>query len=719
MNKQKINCLLVFLFLLGSFKNVESQFLFNYSRIQETDINYKKNREKWLRDMHRCAPDINYEVINKENRLAKLKLNKRNLKEKPLKIFNKQILLDTFANGKIIGQWSEKGSNNQAGRIHIIDVDFQDNTIYAASAGGNIWKGTINGDGWICLNNSMQIRNIRMVKILRYSDKNRILVVGNSPAGVYYTDNEGLTWEKSTGLEIPASWGWFNRGIVTNSQDPIIYVLGTEWDYNEWKSISCLYRSLDYGIKFEPVLKLNLNANLMDIWTPKYENDKVFLIYKDTISTVNKDGTIENIASGKIVIEYSDINQILLNGNYADGQYNLYTSINRSGNDSTFFFYSSNGGKDWEYRGNLKLIPFEKNSFNVSSLNPNNIYIGGVDTYRSYDGGRSWELVNYWWEYYNDIINKLHADIPGIMIFRNPFPNEFDEYIFIATDGGLYVSKDSLKTVKNISLKGLNVSQYYSTYTAAPKVSDFGALFAGSQDQGFQRCINDSNTILSFQQTISGDYGHLTSSDGGKTLWTVYPGFAMVYKDLANSSISSVNFWDFKGKGGLWMPPIIALPDKPNFALVAAGGINNDEAQIWQLELKEEAILSLVFPYNFNQDKSNSKISAISVSPLDNKYLFVLTNNGKFFSSTNYGETWSKLDSFSAPSSHYFYGSNIEPSLLDVNKLYIAGAGYSNPSVFVSYDRGKSFIAIDNGLPRTLVYDIAVTPDGKDDFCCN
>ncbi len=40
------------------------------------------------------------------------------------------------------------------------------------------------------------------------------------------------------------------------------------------------------------------------------------------------------------------------------------------------------------------------------------LFFGGVNLSRSTDGGVTWTLVNYWWDYYEDIENKLHADIP-------------------------------------------------------------------------------------------------------------------------------------------------------------------------------------------------------------------------------------------------------------------------------------------------------------------
>ena len=38
--------------------------------------------------------------------------------------------------------------------------------------------------------------------------------------------------------------------------------------------------------------------------------------------------------------------------------------------------------------------------------------------------------------------------------------------------------------------------------------------------------------------------------------------------------------------------------------------------------------------------------------------------------------------------------------------MIISGSGYSNAPVFISYDAGESFEAMDNGLPQTTVFDM-------------
>ena len=117
--------------------------------------------------------------------------------------------------------------------------------------------------------------------------------------------------------------------------------------------------------------------------------------------------------------------------------------------------------------------------------------------------------MNNWWEYYGDPENMLHADIPEVRFFPISLS---EEVAYISTDGGLYVSYDDVENVENLSLHGLGVSQYYSTYTRRDSPYH---LYVGSQDQGFQRSLNPGDGILEFEQSISGDYGHIVSGNGG------------------------------------------------------------------------------------------------------------------------------------------------------------------------------------------------------------
>ena len=109
---------------------------------------------------------------------------------------------------------------------------------------------------------------------------------------------------------------------------------------------------------------------------------------------------------------------------------------------------------------------------------------------------------------------------------------------------------------------------------------------------------------------------------------------------------------------------------------------------------------------NFN---FNNTVTAMAYSPIDPSHRYALTYNGIFYHSEDSGVNWTASTGFSGPDSHYFYGSKILPSKIDLGKVIIAGSGYSNPPIFVTFNHGNSFSNMSQGMPSTLVYDLAST----------
>ncbi len=672
----------------------------DYDLMREDDPFYKIQREKWMNDMHRAAPGVNWRNIDLDTRLEKQMVREGKIKallesDSPISEFESQ----AFANGDIEGEWVERGSNNLSGRMLTCDIDFESDMIYAASAGGNVWRSKLDGSGWECLNNGRRFNGIIMLKVIKKNNHNRIILVAGKR--LFYSDNEGLTWGKATGLEAPETWGSIKRAIMLKESNTI-YVCGKEWDYDNWKIISSVYKSNDLGETFEPVRKSDMPAKYHDLWTPYYESDDVYYIHRDTLSKIAPNGEVSLYKFIDIPEDFDDVKDLRLQGCISGSKSHLVVLFRKNSVKESLFYGSRDLGDSWNHLSTIEKNPFASNSFEVSSINPDYIYFGSVNLARSHDGAASWEDVNPWGKYYQDPMNKLHADIPAVTCFRDP---KGGEIIIISTDGGAYISKDNCLTVKNISMKGLNVSQYYSTLSYLP---DPDIIFAGSQDQGYQRSlIGSPYGTQKFQQKISGDYGHLTSSDSGKTLWGVYPGHVRLYKDFAIKSKTKAASKKFEGEGGIWMRPIIADPADPNIAYLAGGGTDGSH-HIWKYEYNGKKLTSFEMPYKFDQD-----ITAINISSLNTDNWYAMTKNGDFFYSSNAGESWALSESFDGLAGHYFYGAHIMPSPNVEGKVFIAGSGYSNPAVYVSNDYGKTFDSLNIGLPNTLVFRMAITPDER------
>ena len=665
----------------------------------------------YIEQMHRAAPDVDWKEIDAKTRKSKFLKKQKIVKSGN---FLKSGSIECFANGKITGAWHEKGSKNLAGRMMLAEYDSETENIYSASAGGTIWKSDLNGTNWQSLNDIIRFNDIKSLRLLKQNNTTRILVFHGDKYHnfVSYSDDDGETWKDANGFDVVKEWGTIKRGVVLNDSVNTVYVLAGEWDYSNWKAVSVIYKSVDRGENFVNAYTLDEgNTVHIDIWTDYYSSTDLYAMVNNSLYKFSE-GELQFISNVNIGSGYSNV---LLDGRLSNNGIHLYAAFSGFGTNSAQFYRSTNGGANWDKRGNSDHGPFTLNSLEVSAKNTNVVYWGGTPCFVSTDGGNIWRDFGKY-EYTSSPETELHWDIPGVNSFID---NEGREFAIISTDGGTYISYDQLQTVKNISLSGQNISQYYSLYTSE---SNTEVIFAGSQDQGLQRSNNENNGTREFDQIWIGDYGSLASTDKGKTLWAIYPGTAYFFSDAEHSVFAeNILGWGFQGGGYIWIPPTCALPSMEgimeNKIYIGGGSFNNNgDAHLIELEYKNSDITSKELSFNFrtSEEASNGdyvSISAIAISDLDENCKFVLTSTGNFFHYSPDRKTWGKAQNFTGPRPNWMYGTCILPSPVNRERVYISGSGYSNPPVYVSNDRGVTFSPINNGLPNTLVFQLDCSPD--------
>ncbi|MFN4123777.1 MAG: T9SS type A sorting domain-containing protein [Flavobacteriales bacterium] len=657
-------------------------------------IDGTSNRERriaFFEQIHLAAPDVDWRAMDRAARLEKYR--NRNID------FNSKSSVESFANGAITGLWDERGSLNQTGRTHIADYDTATGKIYVGTSGGNIWRGNKDGTGWEVLNEKLRFEHIVMLRIARKGNQRRIMATSGGKQ-FFYSDDDGLTWNTASGLDNIAQNGFISRGMLLDDENRTVLLLLEERISGQ--THTSVYRSNDFGNSFYrmqsfPVSQFG-NIDSWDLWAPYYTHAIAFL--------QNNGRTYE------IDLENNQVNQLgtlpgnnngltMLTGNVADGTVNLYCYVDRK------MYKSHDGGQNWVYVNDLPRSPFFKISFSASATIKDRLYFGEVECFSSSDAGFSWTRVNEWGEYYDMPQFRLHADIPSVNALLDENGNEF---LLINTDGGLYVSYNQLQMVINLSMSGLNISQYYSSYTCK---FDTRYIYLGSQDQGYQR-TNQGNQLgpRNYTQIISGDYGHLTSGDEGGTIWTVYPGFAMYFPDALNSNPTA--FYDFpqQGQNMLWLAPIMADPINVNIAYLAGGSITGTGSYIIRLVALGNDISATQLPFNFRTASGGGTLSALATSPLDPNYWYAMTTNGRFFYSEDYGQTWTAGNS-GMPAAHYFYGNCIVPSKVNLGEVYICGSGYSNPGVYRSLNNGQTFTPMAQGLPNTMIYRMDISTNDE------
>ena len=657
----------------------------------------RAKREAWFELMHSAAPGTDWKQLEYQNRLL------RHKKRKQQAAFRSDCGIESFADGELSGSWAEWGSSNQAGSVFDTEYAPETDELWLISAGGTLWKGDIFGNQWDVVNQDLRFTP-GVLKFIPYNGGRRMIAfTGRLP---HYSDDDGQSWTPASGITHHDSWGNIHSPIVVGGDIPSCYVLAKP-DY--WADIQ-LFRSVDYGETYLPVSTFNTwDFRKLILTSPHHSND-LYLIEK-----------MDN-NSAKIYLANPNTGQLEwinegTNINYGGARANLTGMVDEQGNLHLYIYTnpteglwqvrrSMDGGINWELMGDLPVPPWEVGLY-VSPNNPDVLFMGEVECYRSLNAGQNWEKTNNWWDYYDDIEGSLHADI---MHFSGYERADGQSFLLISNHGGISISYDNLATAQNIALSGLNVSQYYSVKTDP---IDPQYVYAGSQDQGFQRSADfDETAPAAFDQVISGDYGHIVFGNEGQHLWTVYPGGWVTYYNNPHFGNSNASYDLISEEESVWLPPLMSSPFPGDNGIYMAGGNVNGGpgSYLIRLEPQGQNIHAEQIEFNFSSNSNGGQVSAMDVSPSDFYKWYAATTNGRFFYSEDGGYNWEQSVNF-IPEGHYLYGQTIYASKLNANTVYLGGSGYSNPAIYKSTDGGQNFEAMANGLPPTLVFELDANED--------
>ena len=133
----------------------------------------------------------------------------------------------------------------------------------------------------------------------------------------------------------------------------------------------------------------------------------------------------------------------------------------------------------------------------VDPSNDENVFVGGIDLFRSTNGGAAWTQFSHWYGGFG--FQEVHAD-QHIAAFA---PGDSNKMIF-GNDGGIYYTENAGSTT-NARNNGLNITQFYGL-GVAPTTAVSGDYFAaGAQDNGTQSFEDASSGIDSSVERYGGD----------------------------------------------------------------------------------------------------------------------------------------------------------------------------------------------------------------------
>lgn len=429
--------------------------------------------------------------------------------------------------------WVERGPYQVGGRTRAIMFDPNDGTnkkVWAGGVTGGLWYNddiTSASSEWEAVDDFWD--NIAVTCIASDPNTTNTFYVGTGEgwnqsasgargAGIWKTTDGGTTWSQ---LGSTSDFYFVNDIVVRDESGSSVVYAGVERFFYEGSFHGTSYglqRSTNGGTSWSQVLPssgsrpysvadIELDAN-GDLWVGTVSNSLGqgggTILTSDDGTTWTTSETISGGDRVELACAPSDANYV-----YA---------IIESGSVVDTMIRTTNGGTSWsaitEPADDDTGIPDDDFSRNqawydlIAAVNPtdeDDIIVGGVDLFRSTDGGTTWEHISKWSNNANLNLltcSEVHADQHQV-IYR---PGSSTEVVF-GNDGGIYYTNDiegaDSTNVIQPRNKGYNVTQFYSGAIYPDAGSNF--YLAGSQDNGTQ--LFNASGFVNTSEATGGDGG--------------------------------------------------------------------------------------------------------------------------------------------------------------------------------------------------------------------
>lgn len=618
------------------------------------------------------------------------------------------------ASNRSQGDWIVEGPGNLGARANTIAVSPHDDLrMLVGFSEGGLWLTEDGGENWIPVFDDKSFLSIGDV-VFDPLDPDVAYVGTGDPNisgypfvgnGLYKSVDGGRTW-RYIGLKDTRI---ISQIRISSQNNDIIYVsaMGIPFFKDSQRGV---FKSEDGGDSWQQVLFINDSTGVCDLaihpenhdilyastWNRIRNNRKSLVSGPDAKIHKTTDGgntwsVLENglplDASSRIGIDISQSNPDIL---YA--AYTHETTFNLKG-----IFKSENAGESWTQLpmgDDVGLPPTMYAGFGwyfgkirINPMNPDDVFILGVDIFRTKNGGQSWDFAAPPWYFYD-----VHADKHDL-IFRG-------NQMYLTTDGGAYktsIDSDQWEDIENIPTTqfyrvGYNPHkpQYYyggaqdngSTGGYAEIINDWERIFGGD---GFQMLFHPENPDIFYVQTQNG--GIFVTESGGE------------FFDGATDGISP-------GERRNWDMPIIMSHHNPDVLYTGttrvyknARGHNVD----WQ------PISDILIDDNSNFFAKN--ISAIAESESDSLMLVAGTSDGQIWLTRDGGQSWNNITS--GLPRRYISGLAVWG-----NEIFVSMTGYKDaentPHIFGSRDFGQSWRSFQYDLPSVAINKVIVLPVDND-----
>jgi photosystem II stability/assembly factor-like uncharacterized protein len=601
-----------------------------------------------------------------------------------------------------------------SGRISTLDVvESKPEIMFIGTAGGGVWKSNSAGASLMPVfdDHAMSIGKITIDQ--KHPDTVWVGTgetwVRNSVSigtGIYRTTNGGTTWEFK-GLENSERIS----DIIIHRNDPnVVYVgvLGQLWNASNDRGI---YKTVDGGNTWNKIFFIDQNTGCADMDVDPENSDILYAAMWDFrrepdffTSGGPGSGLYKSVDGGKSWVKIHNglpdetLGRMAIAVSPSKKEV-VYVTVEVKDKSKKGLYRSTDAGESWEWVNgdfNTTVRPFYFSRMAVDPKNDSIVFKCGLDLTISEDRGSSFRTVS----------SNVHSDIHDVWIDPNN-----TNHIVIGTDGGVYESYDGGYLFK--MFMNLPVSQFYHVSVDMEKPFN---VYGGLQDNGSWYGPSSSPGGISNQDwkmTYGGDgfysFRHPVDHD---IIYAEYQGGEIIRYNEKTGQSKSIKPYPAEGEPDFrfnWNAPIHISPNNPERMYFGSQFLLKTEnrGEVWE---KISPDLTTNDPNRQRQKKSgglsidnstaenNTTIYAIAESPVDEKIIWVGTDDGYLHVTTDGGTTWNNVIENVPDVPEGTWVSFIEAGHHDRNTAYAALDGHRTGDMesylFRTSDLGQSWVQL-------------------------
>ena len=538
------------------------------------------------------------------------------------------------------------------------------NIIYVGPANGGVWKSTDAGITWTPLTDQQASLSMGAIEI--DPNNTNIIYAGTGEAtysgasyygrGLLKSTDAGQSWTQITS-GLPTS-SYFSRiKIRPNNSTQLLAALGN----------SGLYRSTNSGTSWSQIITGRIDDV---IFTPT--GDTVFAVGGSGGLRRSLDGgaTFATFGSGlatgtRTHFDFAKVNPAIMYASVYSSTVNIYKTTNYGVNWTLLSVNSeigSQGGQAW-YDLYLRVNP----------KNPNKVYVGIIDVFRSTDGSTFSNITNG----YSG--GNVHVD-QHFLFFH---PTDENTY-FVCNDGGIWKTTNNGDAFTNYN-QNLTLTQFYRI-AASPFTPS--RILGGTQDNGTQQTYSSLNWAAAF------------GGDGGEVCFNPFNSNYIIGETQNGGLVRTIN------GGSSWQN--------------ATTGINTSESVAWVAPILHHPTISGIFyvarqrVYRSTDNggswtaisgnvNGTSAVREMCISQSDPNIMFA-TSSSSVFKSTDAGATWTNVTS--GLPGRTITSVSVHPT--DASVVMLTFSGFGTNKVYKSTNGGSSWVSVSGNLPDTPVNDLLI-----------